>query len=55
MILRPATAEDVPALQEIAERAYSIYVDLYTRLGCHEDSRHAGDGFQRVYMSKRLR
>ena len=147
MILRPAVAGDVPALRDIAERAYSIYLErigrrpapmdddydarvraaqafvadddgvvvglivlietpdhllvenvavdpdrqhsgigrallslaetharehgldrlrlytnvamvenirLYTRLGYREDSRHIGEGFQRVYMSKRL-
>jgi ribosomal protein S18 acetylase RimI-like enzyme len=29
-------------------------IRLYTRLGYEEDHRHIGDGFQRVYMSKRL-
>ena len=27
---------------------------LYTRLGYEEDGRHIGEGFQRVYLSKRL-
>ncbi|MGH2884913.1 MAG: GNAT family N-acetyltransferase [Solirubrobacteraceae bacterium] len=29
-------------------------IRLYTRFGYEEDRRHIGDGFQRVYMSKRL-
>jgi ribosomal protein S18 acetylase RimI-like enzyme len=29
-------------------------IRLYTRLGYEEDSRHTGDGFQRVYMSKHV-
>jgi hypothetical protein len=29
-------------------------IRLYTRLGYRQDSRHIGEGFHRVYMSKRL-
>ena len=54
MILCRASAGDVPALHDIAERGYGVYVERIGRRPAPMDDDYDGDEFQRVYMSKRL-